>query len=290
MIAPRLPILHSFRNVSSRSSSPIVEPLELGDEILAQRDGHHPARKEALHMEVAVIVPTLNEAGNIARLIDAVLQADPRLHVIVVDDGSNDGTDTLVEDKARETRAEGGQRAHLIERGAKKGYASAVQDGMRYALKHGAQLVLQMDADWSHDPKYLPAILAKSASCDLVIGSRYIKGGGTRNWGLDRKILSGGANRLARTLLGLRTRDCTGGFRCWKRELIERSGVLDAKVQGYAFLFVTLDKCQRLNAKIGEVPIIFADREFGKSKMSRRIVMEAMTVLFGLWWKRVSGR
>lgn len=241
-------------------------------------------------MEVAVIVPTLNEGGNIARLIDGILKADNRLHVIVVDDGSTDGTGDLVNEAARRTERDGVQRVHLIERGRKMGYASAVQDGMRLALKSGANLVLQMDADFSHDPSYLPSLLAMSRDCDLVIGSRYVRGGGTRNWGLDRKILSGGANALARTLLGLTTRDCTGGFRAWKRELIEKSNVLDVSVQGYAFLFITLDRCQRLNARIGEVPIIFADREHGKSKMSRRIIFEAVRVLFGLWGKRVQRR
>ena len=126
------------------------------------------------------------------------------------------------------------------------GYASAVQNGMRFAIEHGAELILQMDADFSHHPRYLPQILAKSATCDLVVGSRYIRGGGTKHWGLERKLLSGGANMLARTLLGLRTRDCTGGFRCWKRELIERAGILDVQVEGYAFLFFTLDRCRNV--------------------------------------------
>lgn len=235
-------------------------------------------------IEVAVVVPTLNEHDNIEALLDSILNADTRLHAIVVDDGSKDGTGELVTELSRQ---EGSGRIHLIPRGRKLGYASAVQDGMRYALRHGAQLVLQMDADFSHDPKYLPSLLQKSSDCDLVIGSRYVPGGGTRNWGIDRKILSGGANALARTLLRIPVRDCTGGFRCWKRELIERSGVLDFKIEGYAFLFVTLDRCSRLGARIGEVPIIFVDRQYGKSKMSRRIILEAVRVLFSLWWRRL---
>jgi dolichol-phosphate mannosyltransferase len=185
---------------------------------------------------------------------------------------------------------DGTPRVHLIDRGRKKGYASAVQDGMRYALRQGAGLILQMDADFSHDPKYLPQILEKSRHFDLVVGSRYVPGGGTRNWGLDRKVLSGGANALARTLLGLATRDCTGGFRCWKRDLIERAGVLDVQVEGYAFLFLTLDRCRKVGATIGEVPIIFVDREFGQSKMSRNIIFEAMKVLGRLWWQRLTRR
>lgn len=238
-------------------------------------------------MEVAVVVPTLNERDNIAALLTDILAADARLHVIVVDDGSTDGTDKVVEPLMDDKSAPDAARVHLIERGRKLGYASAVQDGMRLALAQGAQLVLQMDADFSHDPKAIPALLRQSAQCDLVIGSRYIPGGGTRNWGLDRKILSGGANALARAMLCLPVRDCTGGFRCWRRTLIEQAGILDIHVEGYAFLFVTLDRCHQLGARIGEVPIIFADREHGKSKMNRRVIREAIRVLVRLWWRRL---
>ena len=238
-------------------------------------------------VEAAVIIPTLNESGNIARLLDGILGADPRLVAIVVDDGSRDGTDKLVLERAEIEKSKGRERVHLIERGRKMGYASAVQDGMRLAIKLGAPLILQMDADFSHDPKYLPAMLAKSKDFDLVVGSRYIKGGGTKNWGWERKILSGTANALARTMLKLPVRDCTGGFRCWKRELLERAAVLDVHVEGYAFLFITMDKVRSIGARVGEVPIIFVDRLHGQSKMSRRIILEAVRVLFRLWLARL---
>ena len=236
-------------------------------------------------MNFAVVIPTLNESENIARLLDEVLAADARLQAIVVDDGSADDTEKIVLQK----QAEYSGRVHLIERGKKMGYASAVQDGMRFALENGASRVLQMDADFSHNPNRIPALLAaaEKEDYDLVIGSRYIPGGGTENWGIDRKILSGGANLLVRQMLGLKVRDCTGGFRCWKRELIERAGVLDLKVEGYAFLFMTMDRCTRLKAKVGEVPIIFVDRQYGKSKMSRGIIFEAMRVLLRLWLARL---
>lgn len=239
-------------------------------------------------MELAVIIPTLNERDNIERLLGEVLQADPRLHAIIVDDGSRDGTPEIVRHLIGTRNPEPGTRIHLIERGKKLGYASAVQDGMRFALQHGAQLILQMDADFSHDPKYLPALLHKqqTENLDLTIGSRYIPGGGTENWGWDRKVLSAGANALARRLLAIPARDCTGGYRVWKRELIERTGILNVKVEGYAFLFITLDRVARSGARIGEVPIIFVDRRFGHSKMSRRIVLEAMRVLFRLALRR----
>ncbi len=253
----------------------------------------HIAHPDKPLMEAAVVIPTLNERDNIAALIDGILRADARLHAVVVDDNSPDGTAQVVREAAAkpETRdANGNARVHLMEREAKGSYASAVQDGMRFALAHGAELVLQMDADFSHDPKYLPALLARSRDCDLVIGSRYVPGGGTRNWGLDRKVLSASANTLTRTLLKLPARDCTGGFRVWKRELVERSGVLDISVQGYAFLFIGLDRVRRAGAIIGEVPIIFVDRRFGKSKMSRRIIFEAVRVLLSLWFQRVTRR
>lgn len=238
-------------------------------------------------IECAVVVPTLNESANIERLLDGILAADTRLVAIVVDDGSRDGTDQIVLERAEAERKNGRERVFLIERGRKMGYASAVQDGMRLAIGKGARLILQMDADFSHDPEYLPALLQKSESCDLVVGSRYVPGGGTRNWGIERKILSATANALARTMLTLPVRDCTGGFRCWHRELIERAGVLDVRIEGYAFLFVTMDRVRQIGARVGEVPIIFADREHGKSKMSRRIVFEAVCVLANLWLKRV---
>ncbi|HEX8550466.1 MAG TPA: polyprenol monophosphomannose synthase [Abditibacteriaceae bacterium] len=235
-------------------------------------------------MEYAVVIPTLNEGQNIGPLLDAVLAVDARLHAIVVDDGSRDGTIEAVQQR------ESTGRVQLIARGKKMGYASAVQDGMRLALKDGANWILQMDADWSHDPKYLPAILAKSASCDLVIGSRYIPGGGTQNWGIDRKVLSAGANALARTILRLPIRDTTGGFRCWRRDLLEKARVLEVDVQGYAFLFVTADRCRRIKARFGEVPIIFVDRQYGKSKMSRAVIFEAVRVLGMLGLLHFTGR
>ncbi|HEX8236334.1 MAG TPA: polyprenol monophosphomannose synthase [Abditibacteriaceae bacterium] len=256
---------------------------------MKHKNSGHPATAT---MEMAVVIPTLNEGENIVALLEGIFAADARLHAIVVDDGSRDGT----AEKAREfgqnlAQNNGGvERVHIIERGRKMGYASAIQDGMRYALRRGAEIILQMDADFSHDPKYLPAILRESHDCDLVIGSRYVPGGGTENWGLDRKILSGGANSLVRFLLKLPTHDCTGGFRCWKRGLVESSGLLDLNVQGYAFQFMILELLKKRRAVICEVPIIFVDRQYGKSKLSRRIIFEAGEVLFVLWWQRLMRR
>jgi dolichol-phosphate mannosyltransferase len=143
-----------------------------------------------------------------------------------------------------------------------------------------------MDADFSHDPASLPALLAQSEHYDLVIGSRYVRGGGTRGWSATRRLLSRTANALTRALLHLPLHDCTGGFRCWRADLIERSGALDADVQGYAFLFLTLDRCRRAAARIGEVPILFDERRSGQSKMSAAVIAEAVRVLFRLWLHR----
>lgn len=232
-------------------------------------------------MKIVVVVPTLNERENIEPLLGQLLALGTDLHVLVVDDGSVDGTGDIVTSMAKSD-----PRVHLLARGKRLGYASAIQDGMRWALAQGARLVIQMDADFSHDPKHVPQMVEKSQNCDLVIGSRYIRGGGTRNWGLDRKILSGTANALARNLLRLPVRDTTGGYRCWRRELIENAGILDIKVQGYAFLFVSADLCRRAGARFGEIPIIFTDRQFGKSKMSRQIIFEAIRVLLKLSLRR----
>jgi dolichol-phosphate mannosyltransferase len=240
---------------------------------------------ETEHIDCAVVVPTLNEAGNIGALLDGILAADPCLHAVIVDDGSTDGTTEIVTKKIQAAGA--APRLHLIARGRKMGYASAVQDGMRFAMDRGAHRVLQMDADFSHDPATLPALLAQSESHELVIGSRYVPGGGTCGWSLKRRLLSRGANTLARTLLRLPLHDCTGGFRCWHTDLIERCGVLDSTVQGYAFLFLTLDRCRRSGAHIGEVPILFSERRSGQSKMNGTIIREAVGVLFRLWLQRL---
>lgn len=234
-------------------------------------------------MQLAVIIPTLNEADNIGLLLDQVMAADSRLHAVVIDDGSVDGTLAAIEG-AQAKHSQGNEpRIHLIARGKKLGYASAVQDGIRYALQNGAERVIQMDADFSHDPAHLPEIIAKGERYDLVIGSRYVAGGGTRNWGLDRVLLSGTANLLVRSLLRVPARDCTSGYRSWNRELIDRAQLLTLQAHGYAFLFAGLSRSHRLGASVHEIPIIFVDRQHGKSKMSKKIILEAMVILFKMW-------
>ena len=233
-------------------------------------------------MQGIVIIPTYNECENIGHIVPQILAHD--LHVLIVDDHSPDGTGEIAD-----ALAAADQRVNVLHRAGKQGLGQAYVAGFRQALAMDAPYIFEMDADFSHDPRYLPELLAAARTAyDLVIGSRYVPGGGTENWGIDRKILSGGANFMVRKMLNLKVRDCTGGFRCWKRELIEKAGVLDLKIEGYAFLFITMDRCTRMGAKVGEVPIIFVDRQFGKSKMSRRIIFEAMRVLLKLWLARLS--
>ena len=243
--------------------------------------------------DAAVVVPTLNERGSIGRLLDDILSAHPNLHVVIVDDGSTDGTREYVRiwEGDNGPDAPGMGRVHLLARDEKRGYASAVQDGMRFALEWGASLVLQMDADGSHAPCHLPALLDAAATHDLVIGSRYVPGGGTRHWHWTRLVLSRTGSALAHLLLRLPARDCTGGFRCWRAATLIQSGILDAPLDGFAFQFAALDRARRIGAKVTEVPITFADRTEGRSKMSGRIVWEGMKVLSRLWAERiVAGR
>jgi dolichol-phosphate mannosyltransferase len=236
-------------------------------------------------MRAYVLIPTYNERENIETLIPQILQADERLHVLVVDDNSPDGTAQVVEGLQRQS-----PRVHLLKRAGRLGYGTAVREGIQHILQEGADWLIQMDADFSHDPKYLPALLSKIENNDLVIGSRYVPGGGTRNWGWARRTLSATANRVARTLLALPVADCTGGFRCYRRELVEKARLWEMDAEGYGFLSASLYRCHCLGARIAEVPIIFVDRRFGKSKLSKRVIWEAIRLILRLWWQRVRGK
>lgn len=234
-------------------------------------------------MDYCVAIPTFNELDNIQQLVSQVLATDPRLHVVVVDDASPDGTGAWVEDHSQTE-----PRVHALRRGGRFGYASAIKDGLRFGLDRGARFVLHMDADFSHDPSHLPQILAASQAYDVVVGSRYIPGGGTRNWGLHRRLLSSGANLVARTVLGLGVHDCTGGFRCYRRETFDKVDLFSIEVEGYGFLVAILFRLQQAGLRVGEVPIVFVDRQYGKSKLSRRIILEAMWLVFRLGLSRIN--
>jgi len=234
------------------------------------------------YSDAYVTIATYNERENLPRVLEAVARNAPGLNVIVIDDGSPDGTGDLADELARDRRW-----LTVIHRAGKGGYASAHITGIKQALDRGAQRLLTMDADLSHDPVVLPAILEGLESYDLVLGSRYVKGGGTRNWGLVRRALSRFGSFYARTILGLRQRDCTGGYRGYRADLVQRSGMLETKTSGYGFLVEVLYRCVQAGARVLEVPIIFTDRQFGKSKLSQAIMFEAALVP---WRLRLSGR
>lgn len=221
--------------------------------------------------DCTVVVPTYNEAENIGQLIPRLL-AYPRIRVLVVDDASPDGTGATVAELAR---AE--PRVGLLARPGKLGLGTAYLAGFRRALAEGAQFIFEMDADFSHDPRYLPDLLAAAeAGADLVIGSRYVPGGGTTDWGLLRRLISRGGNLYAGLLLGLPVADATGGFRCYRRRVLEELDLDRVRSNGYAFQIEMAYRTLRAGFRVAEVPIIFPDRRVGKSKMSRRIVAEAL--------------
>jgi len=234
-----------------------------------------------------VVVATYNERENIDALVTQILENAGGCRVLVIDDSSPDGTGQIVRDMAARD-----QRIELLERPRKLGLGTAYLVGFHHALSHGYERVITMDADFSHHPRHLPAILARAAQprVDIVIGSRYVKGGGVVGWPLFRRVLSFGANTFARTTLGLKVRDCTGAYRCYSKRVVEELE-LDAVVShGYSALIELLWHCRRAGYRIEEVPITFVDRTAGQSKMSRTIFLEAVTRVPALRLAALRGR
>ena len=232
----------------------------------------------AVHVaDCTVVIPTYNEIENIGAIIPRVLE-HPRFRVLVVDDNSPDGTARAVTDFAA---AE--PRVGLLSRSGKLGLGTAYIAGFRRALEEGAAFICEMDADFSHDPAYLPELLAAAENqYDLVIGSRYIPGGGTTDWGMLRQLISRGGNLYARAILGLPVMDATGGFRCYRREILQELDLDAIHSNGYAFQIEMAYRTLQAGFRVGELPIIFPDRRVGKSKMSRRIVFEALLTVWRL--------
>jgi dolichol-phosphate mannosyltransferase len=228
-----------------------------------------------------VCLPTYDERENLAPMVEAILRVAPGVEILVIDDSSPDGTGALAD-----RIAAGEPRVHVLHRAGKEGLGKAYLAGFAWALGRGYGLVLEMDCDFSHDPRYLPELLAAAAGADLVLGSRYVPGGGTRNWGLLRRLLSRGGSLYARTILGLRVRDLTGGFKCFRREVLEGIDLASVSCTGYAFQIELTWRAVRRGFRVREVPIVFEDRRVGKSKMSRRIVLEALRKV---WSIRFSG-
>lgn len=228
-----------------------------------------------------VIVPTFNERENIARLIENVLEQDPRLELLVVDDGSPDGTAEIVEGIMAAS-----SRVHMLRRPKKMGLGTAYVAGFRWALERGYDYVFEMDADFSHDPNHLPQFLRAVEGADLVLGSRYREGRVTVvNWPIGRLILSYFANVYARWVTGLQVWDATGGFKCFRRAVLEAIDLTKVRSNGYAFQIEMSYRASHRGFRIVEIPIVFVDRTEGTSKMSKSIVREAVWMVWRLrWW------
>jgi dolichol-phosphate mannosyltransferase len=226
-----------------------------------------------------LVIPTYNEAENVDPIVRAVAEelskAAPASHrILIVDDSSPDGTGQIADRLAEEFST-----VEVLHRTSKSGLGRAYIDGFEHALAAGAELVIQMDADFSHDPKYIPALLAAAEDADLVLGSRYVSGGAVRNWGVTRKAISRGGSFYARTVLGLKVRDLTGGFKCIRRSVLETIDLGSLRADGYVFQIEVTYRATKSGFSVREMPITFVDREVGQSKMSGKIALEAMLLV-----------
>ena len=222
-------------------------------------------------MKTCVIIPTYNERENIVDLVQQILDLPIETQVVVVDDNSPDGTGQMADELARQHN-----RVRVIHRAGKLGLGTAYIAGFKEGLAAGAERLITMDADFSHNPSYIPGLVSLANHYHITIGSRYIPQGGVVNWEWQRRFLSWGANAFARTTLGLKARDCTAGFRCYHREVLLSIELDQIFSNGYSFLVEMLFKCQRRGFTVGETPIIFANRERGTSKISHREIYKAM--------------
>jgi dolichol-phosphate mannosyltransferase len=226
-----------------------------------------------------VVVPTYNEAVNLPLIVPQVLAQDPRIEVLVVDDNSPDGTGRLADEMAATE-----SRVHVLHRPGKGGLGKAYLAGFRWALEREYDLVFEMDADFSHDPKFLPDFLRVVADADLVIGSRYKTGVNVINWPISRLLLSLGANQYARWITGMPIMDSTGGFKCFRRRVLEAIDFERVRSNGYAFQIEMSFRAWKKGFRLLEIPIVFTDRVEGQSKMNKRIVREAIWMV---WWLRL---
>jgi dolichol-phosphate mannosyltransferase len=226
-----------------------------------------------------LIIPTYNERENLDRIVRAAvseleLAVPGAYHVLIVDDNSPDGTGAIADALDAEIDS-----IEVLHRPGKAGLGQAYLAGFAHALAGGAELVIEMDADFSHDPRYLPQLLAAAEDADLVLGSRYVPGGGVRDWGLLRRLVSRGGGMYARTILRVDVRDLTGGFKCIRRAVLEAIDLESVRAEGYVFQIEVTYRAVLAGFRVREVPIVFADRTAGKSKMSTRIALEAMWVV-----------
>jgi dolichol-phosphate mannosyltransferase len=227
---------------------------------------------------VWVILPTYNERQNLESLVDAVqtsLTDSGAVHrILIVDDNSPDGTGEIADGLAAAD-----ERVHVLHRPAKSGLGRAYLAGFEYAMNNGAALLIEMDADFSHDPAYLPDMIEAARTTDLVLGSRYVPGGGVHNWGSVRRFVSRGGCWYARTVLDVDINDLTGGFKCFRREVLEALDLASVQSEGYAFQVELTYRTLEAGFRVREIPIVFSERRRGESKMSRRIMLEAITMV-----------
>ncbi len=229
-----------------------------------------------------IIVPTYNEKENLPAIISAVHEHLPSADILVVDDNSPDGTGQIADEIARNDN-----KVKVMHRQGKLGLGTAYVAGFRYALAEKYDFIFEMDCDFSHDPKYLPAMVAEAEKgADLVLGSRYVSGGGTVNWGPLRKFISRGGSLYARTILGVPVRDLTGGFKCFRRNVLESIDLDSISAHGYGFQIEMTYRVLKSGFRVVELPIIFVDRRVGQSKMSKKIFVEALTLV---WKLRLKG-
>lgn len=238
-----------------------------------------PVTSASAEVRPLVLIPTYNERENLDSILDAVLEARPDFHILVIDDSSPDGTGEIA---ARRSQADA--RIHVLHRPGKEGLGRAYLDGFRWFLASSQDYThaYEMDADFSHDPKYLSGLLdACLSGADVAIGSRYVLGGGTSGWPLSRKLLSKGGGLYARTVLGVGVRDLTAGFMCFRRSVLQDLPLEGIQTKGYGFQIELKYRCLKSGLRVQEVPIVFADRTRGESKMHPRIMVEAL----GMVWK-----
>lgn len=232
-----------------------------------------------------IIFPTYNERDNIEKIVHAVLPLDPRINVLIVDDNSPDGTGELAD---RLAAAE--PKVHVLHRQMKEGLGRAYIAGFRWAIEQQYDFVFEMDADFSHGPEYIKDFLREIQNHDLVIGSRYISGVNVINWPMSRLLLSFFANKYARFVTGLPVRDATGGYKCFRREVLEGIRLDDVHSSGYCFQIEMTMRAWKKHFRIKEIPIVFIDRVAGASKMSKKIVREAVWKVWLLRWKSLIGQ
>jgi dolichol-phosphate mannosyltransferase len=240
-------------------------------------------------VRLTICLPTYNERANLRPMIQALAKVveehELDATVLVVDDNSPDGTGKLADELTGES-----QLVRALHRPRKEGLGPAYLDAFRSALEDGAELVLTMDCDFSHEPTDVPRLVEAAKQADLVIGSRYVPSGGVRNWGLLRRVISRGGCLYAQVLLGTRVRDLTGGFKCYRRDVLEEIALERISSKGYAFQIETTYRALRARFRVVEIPIVFTDREAGRSKMSRGIVLEAIVRVPALRLGALRGR